>query len=75
MNRFKILLLITCIGSVFITNADNPIITQKYTADPNAIVYKDRVYVYCSHDDNNPDNGFNIIDYTQFCTQKSILPA
>ena len=44
--------------------ADNPIITQKYTADPNAIVYNGRVYVYCSHDDNNPDNGFNIVDYT-----------
>jgi arabinoxylan arabinofuranohydrolase len=49
---------------VFIANADNPIITQKYTADPNAIVYNNRVYVFCSHDDNNPDNGFNIIDYT-----------
>lgn len=47
-----------------IAMADNAIITHKYTADPNAIVYKDRVYVYCSHDDNNPDDGFNIIDYT-----------
>ena len=44
--------------------AHNPVISQKYTADPNAIVYNDRVYVYCSHDDNNRDNGFNIFDYT-----------
>lgn len=64
MNRFLVPLLTTCMGSVFIANADNPIITQKYTADPNAIVYNDRVYVYCSHDDNNPDDGFNIFDYT-----------
>ena len=64
MNRFLVPLLITCIGSVFITNADNPIITQKYTADPNAIVYNDRVYVFCSNDDNNPSDGFNIVDYT-----------
>lgn len=43
--------------------ANNPIISQKYTADPNAMVYNDRVYVYCSHDDNNMDD-YNIIDYT-----------
>lgn len=56
---------ILLILSIFLTVlADNPIITQKYTADPNAIVYNGRVYVYCSHDDNNPDDGFNIIDYT-----------
>ncbi|OYX81129.1 MAG: glycoside hydrolase, partial [Flavobacteriales bacterium 32-34-25] len=29
---------------------NNPIITDKYTADPAAIVYKDKVYLYAGHD-------------------------
>ncbi len=43
--------------------AENPIISQKYTADPNAMVWNDRVYVYCSRDDNNGE-GYDIVDYT-----------
>ena len=30
--------------------ASNPIITHKYTADPAAMVYKDKVYLYTGHD-------------------------
>jgi arabinoxylan arabinofuranohydrolase len=49
--------------------AGNPIITHKYTADPSAMVAGGRVYVYCSHDDNNvlKSDGsvdYRIIDYT-----------
>jgi beta-xylosidase len=33
----------------------NPIITDKYTADPSALVYKDKVYLYGGHDE-APDN-------------------
>lgn len=33
--------------------ADNPIISHRFTADPNAIVYNGRVYVFCSNDDDN----------------------
>ncbi len=29
----------------------NPIITHKYTADPAALVYKDKVYLYAGHDE------------------------
>jgi arabinoxylan arabinofuranohydrolase len=43
--------------------ADNPIISHKFTADPNAMVWNGRVYVYCSRDDNNND-AYDIIDYT-----------
>ncbi|SFC68435.1 Glycosyl hydrolases family 43 [Zunongwangia mangrovi] len=31
-------------------NFNNPIITDKYTADPAALVYKDSVYIYAGHD-------------------------
>lgn len=34
---------------------NNPIITDKYTADPAALVYKDKVYLYTGHD--VPDKG------------------
>ena len=44
--------------------AENPIITHKYTADPNAMVYNGRVYVYCSRDDNNKGESYDIVDYT-----------
>ena len=31
-------------------STSNPIITHKYTADPAAMVYKDKVYLYTGHD-------------------------
>ncbi|MFL9832016.1 glycoside hydrolase family 43 protein [Flavobacterium sp. ST-87] len=36
---------------------NNPIITDKYTADPAALVYKDKVYLYTGHD--VPEKGVN----------------
>lgn len=32
----------------------NPIITNKYTADPAALVFKDSVYLYAGHDEAPP---------------------
>jgi len=43
--------------------ADNPIISHKFSADPNVMEYNGRLYVYCSNDDNN-NNNYDIIDYT-----------
>ncbi len=34
--------------------AQNPIFTHKYTADPNAFIWNNRIYVYASFDNNNP---------------------
>jgi beta-xylosidase len=34
-----------------VVSAENPIITDKYTADPAAMVYKDTVYLYTGHDE------------------------
>jgi len=45
--------------------AGNPLVWTKYTADPNPIVWNDRVYVYASNDDNNPTTGgYDIKAYT-----------
>jgi arabinoxylan arabinofuranohydrolase len=45
--------------------AANPILRQKYTADPNPFVWNDRLYVYASYDNNNPSSsGYDIKFYT-----------
>jgi arabinoxylan arabinofuranohydrolase len=45
--------------------ARNPFVTQIFTADPNAIVYDDRIYVYASHDEDS-QTGYDMIDYHVF---------
>ncbi len=35
--------------------ADNPFVQTCYTTDPAPMVYKDRLYVYTGHDENNAD--------------------
>ncbi|WP_339738928.1 glycoside hydrolase family 43 protein [uncultured Sunxiuqinia sp.] len=37
---------------------NNPIITDKYTADPAALVYQDTVYLYAGHDQAPADKNF-----------------
>jgi hypothetical protein len=49
--RFDLyILLIPMIISAFNTFAQNPIITNQFTADPSARIFEGRVYVYPSHD-------------------------
>jgi arabinoxylan arabinofuranohydrolase len=41
--------------------ADHPIVSNRYLADPSPLVTKDRVYIYCSNDDESPVGGsYNI---------------
>ena len=52
---------------IFVSTAfsANPLLRQKYTADPNPFVWNDRLYVYASYDNNNPtDKGYDIKFYT-----------
>ena len=43
--------------------ADYPIASHRYLADPSSLVTKDRVYIYCSDDDESPVGGsYNIPD-------------
>lgn len=37
--------------------ADYPLVSYRYLADPGALVYNGRVYLYCSNDDENPVEG------------------
>lgn len=45
-----------------IDNINNPIITDKYTADPAAIVHDNTVYLYTGHDEAPNDFNFYKID-------------
>lgn len=66
MNQNK--LLVTCILAATASfaprlMADYPIMSQRYLADPSPLVSKDRVYIYCSDDDQSPvEGGYNIPD-------------
>ena len=42
-------------------HADYPIVSHRYLADPTSLVTQDRVYIYCSNDDESPVGGsYNI---------------
>jgi beta-xylosidase len=45
-----------------VAQAQHPIITTKYTADPAPMVYKDTVYLYTTHDEDEAD-GFLMKDW------------
>ncbi|HLN74795.1 MAG TPA: glycoside hydrolase family 43 protein [Prolixibacteraceae bacterium] len=49
-----VLMLMAFLGICQIASADYPIVSHRYLADPGALVYKGRVYLYCSNDDENP---------------------
>jgi arabinoxylan arabinofuranohydrolase len=51
--------------------AHNPLVTHIFTADPNAVVYGDRVYLYVSHDVDNQDNYY-MVDYRGFSSDDMV---
>ena len=59
-NSIPLLCTIVCISSTFAQQtsktyvAGNPVIKNKYTADPGAFVYKDSAYLYTGHDEAPP---------------------
>jgi len=52
--RISFLLLFSIIGLSQYVFADYPIASHRFLADPGAMVYDGRVYLYCSNDDENP---------------------
>lgn len=51
--------------------ARNPLVTHIFTADPNAVVYGDRVYLYVSHDIDGQDN-YDMVDYRGFSSNDMV---
>jgi len=52
-------------------HAHNPLVTQIFTADPNAIVYGDKIYVYTSHDVDG-QSGFDMVDYHAYSSDDMV---
>lgn len=53
--------LVILAASAMNLHADYPVASHRYLADPSTLVTKDRVYVYCSNDDESPVEGsYNI---------------
>jgi arabinoxylan arabinofuranohydrolase len=70
----KIKLLVYLILIVLTNNAfaDYPIVSYRHLADPGALVYNGRVYLYCSNDDDNvEDNKYNM--HSIVCVSSSDL--
>ncbi|HVU35571.1 MAG TPA: family 43 glycosylhydrolase [Opitutaceae bacterium] len=51
------LLLLGVLTASAMVRADYPIVSQRYLADPGALVFNGTVYLYCSNDDENPVGG------------------
>lgn len=57
--RLKNFALLLALASCLYSNALNPIIQTKYTADPAPLVHNDTVFLYTSHDEDNAE-GFQM---------------
>lgn len=54
-----LVMIATCFAwLVTVSIADNPIVQTNFTADPAPMAYKDRVYLYTSHDDDVIEDDF-----------------
>ncbi len=72
--KFKNKILLASICCLLMLNAvaQNPIIQTLYTADPAPIVFKDTLFLYVGHDEDNakkdPHGGYLMRDYRLFTT-------
>lgn len=56
-----------------IKTSGNPLFSHKYTADPAALVYKDKVYLYTGHDVPPPKGeGYVMHDWLVFSTEDMV---
>ena len=68
MRKVKLLIfIIGLITSQKMVFADNPIIQTKFTADPAPMVYKDTVYLYTSHDEDDA-TVFHMLNWMLYTT-------
>lgn len=72
MNRKKILLFSSLFAMGYLSGlAQNPIIQTNYTADPAPMVYKDKVYLYTTHDEDN-STWFTMNDWRLYTTNDMV---
>jgi arabinoxylan arabinofuranohydrolase len=54
-----------------LTFGDNPVVQTKFTADPAPMVYKDTVYLFTSHDEDDA-TGFKMLNWLCYTTQDMV---
>jgi hypothetical protein len=79
MKNHKLHLLALSLGTLFFVDsalAQNPLIYQQFTADPTARVFEGKIYVYPSHDINEPGKGrggwFVMEDYHVYSSENLV---
>ena len=60
--KTRILTTLLLLAGSLALHAQDPIIQTKYTADPAPMVYKDTVFLYTTHDEDDAD-GFKMFDW------------
>lgn len=64
-------LLIFSLSISLVCNAENPVFTQRFTADPSGLEYNGRLYLYTSHDLDN-QGGYDMVDFTCISTDDMV---
>ncbi len=74
MTKSNLLKLISIISIFSATNAfaENPIFKDVFTADPAALVVKDKVYLYTGHDESKDGRGYVMHDWLVFSSSDMI---
>lgn len=67
--KHRCLALLSMWAAVLFALADYPIVSHRYAADPAAVEFGGRLYVYCSNDDENGTNGYVMASITCFSTE------
>ena len=62
LSKQKVFIITIVCMTAFLVWADYPIMSQHYAADPTAIEWDGRIYVYCSNDEENGEGSGYIMD-------------
>ncbi|MCC6823909.1 MAG: sugar-binding protein, partial [Verrucomicrobia subdivision 3 bacterium] len=66
--QLKIVVAAVALGASFSAQADYPIIAHSYSADPAAVEFNGRLYLYGSNDNENGTNGYVMASINCFST-------
>ncbi|HMP84462.1 MAG TPA: family 43 glycosylhydrolase, partial [Verrucomicrobiota bacterium] len=64
----RLLTLFVAVATSLTSLADYPVVSHRYAADPTALEYNGRLYLYCSNDDENGTNSYVMSSITCFST-------
>jgi len=69
---FKRWILVLIVMTYSVVQAQNPIIQTYFTADPAPMVYKDKVYLYTTHDQDTASTFFRMYDWRAYSSSDMV---